>query len=99
MTRNENLLVTLMEECAEVQQATSITIRFGASNYNPATPEMTNEQEVLTEYYQLVAVMEMIIERGIFTQLSSCDIEKIKLGKKDKVKHYETISGRLGCVT
>ena len=51
MTKNENLLVTLSEECAEVQQAVSKVLRFGQDNYNPATPQVTNELEVLTEYY------------------------------------------------
>lgn len=39
MTKIENLLVTLSEECAEVQQAVSKVLRFGKNNYNSATPQ------------------------------------------------------------
>ncbi len=43
MTSNENLLVTLMEECAEVQQAVSKMLRFGADNCDPSTPDISNK--------------------------------------------------------
>ncbi len=96
MTKNENLLVTLSEECAEVQQAVSKVLRFGQDNYNPATPQVTNELEVLTEYYQLIAVMEMLIESGVLKQLCDCEIAEIKASKKYKVKLHQSISEDCG---
>lgn len=96
MTKGENLLVTLSEECAEVQQAVSKALRFGKDNYNPATPQITNELEILTEYYQLVAVMEMLIDGGELRQLGDYDITKIKSSKKYKVGLYQSMSCDLG---
>ena len=92
MTKSENLLVTLSEECAEIQQVVSKVLRFGQDNYNPATPQVTNEMEVLTEYYQLIAVMEMLIESGVLKQLNNYEITKIKASKKYKVKLHQSIS-------
>lgn len=60
MTKNENLLVTLMEECAELQQAVSKALRFGMDGCRPGSPDRNNEHDIMVEYYQLVAVMEML---------------------------------------
>lgn len=98
MTKSENLLITLAEECAEVQQAISKTLRFGKNCYNPATPQITNELEVLTEYHQLIAVMEMLVDSGVLSQLSDKDIAKIKADKKCKVEHHQAISYDRGCI-
>ena len=98
MTKSENLFVTLMEECAEVQQAVSKVTRFGSNGYNPAAPQKTNGADVLTEYYQLIAVMEMIIDRGILPQLDKDNIDRIKADKKLKVMHYQDVSCDIGCI-
>lgn len=92
MTINENLLITLSEECAEVQQAISKLLRFGKNACSPITPDTTNEMDVLTEYYQLAAVMEMLIDQGVLKQLSEFDIATIKSDKKSKVEHYQSVS-------
>lgn len=98
MTRNENLLLTLAEECAEVQQSVSKVLRFGKSCCNPAVPNTTNELDVLTEYYQLTAVMEILLDKGVLSQLDDLTITKIKAEKKYKVEHYLDVSYRLGRV-
>ena len=54
MREIENLCVVAMEECAELQQALSKSLRFGFQNYNPNTPEKTNSVDILNEYYQLM---------------------------------------------
>lgn len=96
MTKGENLLVTLSEECAEVQHAVSKTLRFGKGDYNPATPQITNELEILTEYYHLVAVMEMLIDTGVLRRLEDSDIKEIKTSKKHKIEIYQSVSRCLG---
>ena len=55
MNKKEHLMVVAMEECAEIQQAIAKSLRFGLQDHRPETPTMTNEQEILTEYYQLMA--------------------------------------------
>lgn len=98
MTKDENLLVTFSEECAEVQQAISKMLRFGKDSYNPATPQTTNEMDVLTEYYQLVAVMELLIGCGVLKQLPDHNIAEIKSSKKYKVGIHQSLSHDLGCI-
>ena len=61
MNKIENISVTVMEECAEVQQAISKSLRFGYDCCNPLNPEMNNAQDILIEYYQLEAMMELLI--------------------------------------
>lgn len=98
MSKNENLLVTLMEECAELQQAVSKILRFGADNYNPARSKRTNEYEAMLEYYQLVAVMEMLQAQGVLHPFSGADEQLVKDSKKKKVSHYQTVSKDVGCI-
>ncbi len=96
MTKNENLLVTLSEECAEVQQAVSKALRFGLDKCNPLTPEISNEMDIMIECYQLVTVMEMLIEAGVLHELDRTDVSAIKKGKRDNVKRFQDISRDCG---
>lgn len=98
MTRNENLLVTLMEECAELQQAVSKALRFGMDNCHPAQPEKSNAHEIMVEYYQLVAVMEMLNNNNILHPFSTADRALVKTSKKLNVEHYQGISENIGCI-
>lgn len=52
--------------------------------------------EVLTEYYQLTAVMEMLLDKGVPSQFDELTIAKIKAEKKHKVEHYLDASHCLG---
>lgn len=98
MTINENLLVVASEECSEISQAISKAIRFGMQNHNPYNNGTNNEYEILVEYYQLQAVFEMLVERGIVRKLTDDEIDTIVADKKAKVKHYEELSSSLGIV-
>lgn len=88
MSEMEYLLATTAEEGAEVIQAATKAIRFGLQNHHPDRPEATNEAELLTEVYQLVAVVEMLQERGLVKTLPAEVIEGIKATKKEKVSFY-----------
>lgn len=93
MDIRENLYTTVMEECAEVQQAISKILRFGEDNYAPnGSPAHNNERHLLTEYYQLQTVMEMLFEKNIITDLSTDEILQIKADKKKKIISYQTAS-------
>ena len=48
----------------------------------------TNEDEFLTEYYQLQAVVEKLQETGFISNLSDKEIEEIKQKKINKVNYY-----------
>lgn len=88
MKRNEHLLVCLMEECAEIQQAVAKSLRFGLKDYHPERPNLTNETEILTEFYQLVAVMDLLQQEKAIITLSEVEIEKIKNRKLEKLDEY-----------
>ena len=97
MDRIENLCVVAMEECAEIQQAISKSMRFGVNNYRPETV-ITNSDQILIEYYQLQAVMEMLIREGYIKDFESAIKEEIKKEKEEKVKKYTALSEDLGFV-
>ena len=78
MNNIENLYIVASEECAEMQQCISKILRFGESNHHPDRPNDTNAIELLTEYYQLQSVMEMIIDHGVLGHMSEKEIEAIK---------------------
>lgn len=99
MNKIENISITVMEECAEVQQAISKSLRFGYDCYNPANPDTNNAIDLLTEYYQLQAMMDLLIlESGLDKYLSADEIIQIKNNKVKKFLKYQEISKELGNV-
>lgn len=90
MTKNENLMVVAMEECAELSKAISKVLRFGLDEKG------VNENEVWTEYNQLVAMMEMVTDAGILNPLDDEVVAKMKSQKKAKVEHFALVSEGLG---
>jgi hypothetical protein len=95
MTKLENLYIVVMEECSEMQQSISKILRFGENNSHPNRLDSTNAKELLTEYYQLQAVMEMIIEQGVLGNISEDEIADIKFGKRRNVRAYMHLSEEL----
>lgn len=87
----ENLCIVAMEECAEIQQALSKSMRFGFDNCNPQTPEKTNASDIMTEYYQLQSVMEMLIGCGLVKEFEQGEIEKIKNDKRKNVSEFFSV--------
>lgn len=98
MNNIENLYIVASEECAEIQQCISKILRFGENNYHPNRPDETNAKELLTEYYQLQGVMEMIIDEGVLECMSEDEIKIIKEKKKRKVSDYAQLSKSLGLI-
>lgn len=98
MNKKEHLMVVAMEECAEIQQAIAKSLRFGLQDHRPETPTMTNEQEILTEYYQLMAVMEMLQEESLHLPDAEV-IQQIKQQKKAKVLKYMAYAKEQGCIS
>lgn len=98
MREIENLCIVAMEECAELQQALSKSLRFGFENYNPDTPEKMNKVDILNEYYQLVGVMEMLINSGEVGHFPQENIEAIKQKKRCMVSDYKELSKAIGTI-
>lgn len=97
MTRNENLLVTLMEECAEVQQSVSKALRFGLDNLSPVE-QMRNKDLIMHEFYQLVAVVDMLVGDETLPQYDSSKVLRIKASKQEKVLNYQKFSKDAGLI-
>ena len=97
MTRNENLLVTLMEECAEVQQSVSKALRFGLDNLSPVE-QMRNKDLIMHEFYQLVAVVDMLVGDETLPQYDSSKVLRIKASKQEKVLSYQKFSKDAGLI-
>lgn len=96
MNKIENISVTVMEECAEVQQAISKSLRFGYDCCNPVNPDTNNAKDILTEYYQLQAMMELLIaESGLDKYYSGEEIIQIKNNKIKKFLEYQKNSKEL----
>ena len=98
MTFSENLLVTAMEECAEIQQDVSKILRFGADNHHPERPNHTNADCVTREYIQLKAESEELQRIGVFPVIDAETEEDMKRRKLDKVFVHQAISRDCGCL-
>ena len=85
MNRNEHLLTTLAEECAEIQKAVSKALRFGLKDGYPGT-DRTNAQDIAREYVDQVAVVDMCRDAGILVQPG--ESKAMYDAKKIKVRHY-----------
>lgn len=95
MTRTENLLTTLSEECAETAQRVSKAIRFTLEEIQPEQ-ELTNAQRIVYEFNDIVAVMELLQEEGVFEKV--IDREAINK-KKLKVAEYLAYSAKIGAIS
>ena len=99
MTNRENLYIVAEEECAEIAEAISKIIRFGErEKFDPAIPSITNEKNLLIEYYQLQAIMDMLMDSGYIERPTQREINSIKDTKKIIVEHYRKKSEDLGII-
>lgn len=89
MNRKEHLLVILMEECAEFQQAIAKVLRFGLfSEYEG----VENLQQIRFELNDILAIIAMLNEESIIIDMNVEMMER----KKEKVEKYLKLSKELG---
>lgn len=87
MTRQEELLVILQEECAEVIQAASKCRRFGIDNmYSKGTG--TQRENLTKELGDLQCMIELCIDRGI---VEKADVDAAVLNKQEKLKEFSNL--------
>ena len=85
MNKTEHLLTCLIEECAEIQKVASKALRFGLDDHAPDS-DSTNAEDIITEIYDLLAIIEMLKEEKIIYDLP--DTKELIKQKKDKVTKY-----------
>jgi len=85
MNKTEHLLTCLIEECAEIQKVASKALRFGLDDHAPDS-DSTNAEDIITEIYDLLAIIEMLKEEKIIFDLP--DTKELIKQKKDKVTKY-----------
>lgn len=95
MTSNENLFVVASEECGELQQEISKVLRFGANHCYPEG-SAENQYKLLTEFYQLEAIIDKLVEIGCIYPITSEEIKTIKSKKLENVEMWAAISRNMG---
>lgn len=94
MNEIEHLLSVVGEEGAEVTQAASKANRFGLMDGYPNT-DRTNAGDLLKEFAQLEAVIEMLEERGALTRDPDQHAAD-KAAKKRKVEQFMAYARDMG---
>lgn len=94
MTRKEQLLTILGEECSEVQQRCSKAIRFGLDEVQIGQT-LSNKERILYELNDLFAVLEMVYKQPLVDLINEKQIQL----KKEKVETYLLYSANLGTLT
>jgi NTP pyrophosphatase (non-canonical NTP hydrolase) len=59
-SRQAELLLMLIEECAEVSHATTKTLRHGVVSFHPDNPEKTNIRRLNEEIVDLYTILAML---------------------------------------
>ena len=82
-TKEEEIMLILQEECAEVTQAISKCFRFGVDNFKPGKPK-TNREHLAEELGDLQAMIDLCIKCNIVgsEQISIAADNKIAKLKK-----------------
>ena len=77
-TKEEEIMLILQEECAEVTQAISKCFRFGVDNFKPGKPK-TNREHLAEELGDLQAMIDLCIKFDIVGS------EQISIAADDKI--------------
>jgi len=101
MTKQELLLLLVMEECQEISQRASKALRFGLDEVqdDPAQNpfKLNNLERLLDEYNDLVGAMGYLQLQGILPEQILCPI---KIGNKlEKIEKYLKYSQELKTVS
>lgn len=97
MNITEHLLTCLAEEAAEVAQDCGKALRFGLDDINVNNPGGPNNcQRLIVELNQLIAVANMLADRGCIPQ--NWIDPRTQLEKKDKVRKFMIYAHGVGAL-
>jgi hypothetical protein len=94
MTRTEQLLFHVAEECAEVAQRASKAARFGLTEVQTGQG-LNNAERLMQEYADLVGVIELLVADGSLPPLDPRWNGAVE-AKKKKVERYLEFSRQCG---
>lgn len=97
MTRNQKLLLKLMEECDEVSQRASKQILYGKNEVQDGQ-SLTNQQRLEGELQDLFIIIAMLVENEEIADASfGIDIDnRVSIDvKRAKVERYLDLSDKL----
>jgi NTP pyrophosphatase (non-canonical NTP hydrolase) len=83
----EEALGILQEECAEVIQDVSKCRRFGIDNVY-LNGQGTQRENLAKEVGDVLAMIDVLIEQGVFTQI---ELDVARANKKQKLKQWSKI--------
>jgi NTP pyrophosphatase (non-canonical NTP hydrolase) len=86
-SQTKEVMDILQEEAAEVIQAVSKCSRFGIDNYKPGKPK-TNREHLEEELGDLLAMVDIMLDKGIVSQAK---LDEAKENKKYKLKKWSNI--------
>ena len=87
LSRIDEVMNILGEECAEVIQAISKCNRFGLNNFKPGKPK-TNLEHLEEELGDLLAMIDILHEMDV---VSWNNLEAAKAAKIEKLKKWSSI--------
>jgi hypothetical protein len=95
---DKSTLEILAEEASEIIQAKSKIIRFGLKDfYNETTrPDQSNVEKLETEIGHFLAVVDVLIARGILRPDKMEEVKPDKWEKMNKWNHYTGTKGLEG---
>lgn len=96
MTEDQCLLLILAEECAEVSQRVTKSLRFGLSNIQEGQP-LDNTARLEGEVNDLLALLEMLWARDVISR-EKCIDRNAMYEKWRRVHKYMHLSEALGMV-
>lgn len=102
MNKVEYLLVCLMEECAELQQAASKSLRFSPNGVNCEDVNApTNAEVLLTEFLHVAAIMQELQDAGVVPPIHNIfsDSKGIMTVKKCRLDNFMDVSRAVGTLT
>ena len=85
--KTKEVMDILQEEAAEVIQAVSKISRFGLDNLKPGKPK-TNREHLEEELGDLMAMVTILLDKGIVTRVN---LEQAESAKIEKLKQWSTI--------
>lgn len=87
MNEREFLLTQFASECMEVAHRVTKALQFGIDEIQPGQP-LTNGERTTEEIYDLVATMDMLVERDILPRPDLAVANEKYIVKKEKVARY-----------